>query len=62
LLQFKLGFFGGSQKFAALMNLMNYAVSIKNNFAQMMVYTEVFYKKFDEAYTLPNAMKSVHLT
>jgi hypothetical protein len=59
LLQFKLGFFGGAQKFAALMNVLNSAVSIKNNFAQMVVYIEVFYAKCNEPYAVPKVMKSI---
>jgi hypothetical protein len=56
LLQFKFGFFGGSQKFAALMNVLNYAFGLKYNIGQMLAYIEAFYTK--SAPSLPKVMKN----
>jgi hypothetical protein len=58
LLQFKFGFFGGSQKFAALMNVLNYAIGLKYNFEQMLAYIEVFYTKCDASFK-PKVMKTI---
>jgi hypothetical protein len=54
----KFGFFGGSQKFAALMNVLNYAIRLKHNFDQMLTYIRVFYTKCDAPFK-PKVMKTI---
>jgi hypothetical protein len=54
----KLGPIGGAKKFATLMNLLNYAISIKYNFSAMLAYMEVFYTKCAINDAFPAIMQS----
>jgi hypothetical protein len=49
---------GGAKKFATLMNLLNYAISIKYNFSAMLAYMEVFYTQCAMNGAFPAIMQS----
>jgi hypothetical protein len=58
MLQCKFGSIGGTQKFAQLISVLNYAISIKYNFSAMLAYMEVFYTKCSANYAFPEIMHS----
>jgi hypothetical protein len=58
LLQFNLGLFGGAQKFASLIGLLNEAISLGYKYLSMFTYIEVFYEKQAPYYACPAIMHS----
>jgi hypothetical protein len=58
LLQINLGLFGGSQKFASLIGLLNEAFSLRYKYLSMFAYIEVFYAKNALNHAYPVIMHS----
>jgi hypothetical protein len=58
MLQNKFGPIGGAQKFASLMDVLNYAIAMKFKFLSMFAYIEVFYTKKVMAHECPKIMQA----